>query len=101
MVPLRRSVPVLSCRPSPHAGQGLLDLREALIARRRRSSDAPPLVGDLVRRASWPCWWLPIDKEAPKGRLILPQVQTIRDLLDGDAIALVVKERELRAPSAG
>jgi [FeFe] hydrogenase H-cluster maturation GTPase HydF len=39
---------------------------------------------------------VPIDKEAPKGRIILPQVQTIRDLLDGDAIALVVKERELR-----
>ena len=37
----------------------------------------------------------PIDKEAPKGRLILPQVQTIRDLLDNDAIVLVVKEREL------
>jgi len=38
---------------------------------------------------------VPIDKEAPKGRLILPQVQTIRDLLDGDAMSLVVKEREL------
>ena len=39
---------------------------------------------------------VPIDLEAPKGRLILPQVQTIRDLLDGDAYCLVVKERELR-----
>ena len=39
---------------------------------------------------------VPIDMEAPKGRLILPQVQTIRDLLDGDAYCLVVKERELR-----
>jgi len=39
---------------------------------------------------------VPIDKEAPKGRLILPQVQTIRDLLDNDAYCLVVKERELR-----
>ena len=39
---------------------------------------------------------VPIDMEAPKGRLILPQVQTIRDLLDGDAYGLVVKERELR-----
>ena len=37
----------------------------------------------------------PIDKEAPKGRLILPQVQAIRDLLDSDAMAMVVKEREL------
>jgi [FeFe] hydrogenase H-cluster maturation GTPase HydF len=40
---------------------------------------------------------VPIDKEAPKGRLILPQVQSIRDLLDGDAMCLVVKERELKA----
>ena len=39
---------------------------------------------------------VPIDMEAPKGRLILPQVQTIRDLLDGDAYCMVVKERELR-----
>jgi [FeFe] hydrogenase H-cluster maturation GTPase HydF len=39
---------------------------------------------------------VPIDKEAPKGRLILPQVQSIRDLLDTDSYCLVVKERELR-----
>jgi [FeFe] hydrogenase H-cluster maturation GTPase HydF len=39
---------------------------------------------------------VPIDKEAPKGRLILPQVQAIRDLLDSDAYCMVVKERELR-----
>jgi len=39
---------------------------------------------------------VPIDKEAPKGRLILPQVQSIRDLLDGDSFCMVVKERELR-----
>ena len=40
---------------------------------------------------------LPIDKEAPKGRLIQPQVQSIRDLLDSDSFCLVVKERELRS----
>jgi len=40
---------------------------------------------------------VPIDKEAPKGRLIMPQVQSIRDLLDSDSFCLVVKERELRA----
>jgi [FeFe] hydrogenase H-cluster maturation GTPase HydF len=39
---------------------------------------------------------VPIDMEAPKGRLIVPQVQAIRDLLDGDAFCMVVKERELR-----
>jgi [FeFe] hydrogenase H-cluster maturation GTPase HydF len=40
---------------------------------------------------------VPIDKEAPKGRLILPQVMAIRDLLDGESMALVCQERELRA----
>jgi len=40
---------------------------------------------------------VPIDKEAPKGRLILPQVQAIRDLLDSDSLCMVVKERELRS----
>ena len=40
---------------------------------------------------------VPIDKEAPRGRLILPQVQSIRDLMDSDAMALVVKERELKS----
>jgi [FeFe] hydrogenase H-cluster maturation GTPase HydF len=43
---------------------------------------------------------VPIDLEAPKGRLILPQVQTIRDALDNDAMTLVVKERELSAALA-
>ena len=38
---------------------------------------------------------VPIDLEAPKGRLILPQVQAIRDILDNDAIAVVAKEREI------
>ena len=39
---------------------------------------------------------VPVDKEAPRGRLILPQVNVIRDLLDNDSYCLVVKDRELR-----
>ena len=58
--------------------------------------NAPPIVGDLVPPGELAVLVVPIDQEAPKGRLILPQVQTIRDLLDGDAYCLVVKERELR-----
>ncbi len=57
---------------------------------------SPALVSDLVGPGETAVLVVPIDKEAPKGRLILPQVQTIRDLLDGDALCLVVKERELR-----
>jgi len=54
----------------------------------------PPLVGDLVRPGGVAVLVVPIDLQAPKGRLILPQVQTIRDALDNDALCLVVKERE-------
>lgn len=55
------------------------------------------LVGDLVRPGGLVVLVVPIDLQAPKGRLILPQVQTIRDTLDSDAAALVVKEREFGA----
>ena len=78
-------------------GEGVLDLREALI---RSTPDdfinAPPIVGDLVPAGELVVLVVPIDLEAPKGRLIVPQVQTIRDLLDNDAYCMVVKERELR-----
>lgn len=52
------------------------------------------LVGDLVQPGGLAVLVVPIDLQAPKGRLILPQVQTLRDLLDNDAAGLVVKERE-------
>jgi [FeFe] hydrogenase H-cluster maturation GTPase HydF len=54
----------------------------------------PPLVGDLVRPGGLAVLIVPIDLQAPKGRLILPQVSTIRDALDNDAATLVCKERE-------
>jgi [FeFe] hydrogenase H-cluster maturation GTPase HydF len=78
-------------------GEGVLDLRETLIrAAPEEFIDTPAIVGDLVPPGALVVLVVPIDKEAPKGRLILPQVQTIRDLLDSDAYCLVVKERELR-----
>jgi [FeFe] hydrogenase H-cluster maturation GTPase HydF len=78
-------------------GQGLLELREALIATAPEEFlNAPALVADLVPPGELAVLVVPIDLEAPKGRLIVPQVQAIRDLLDGDAYCLVVKERELR-----
>ena len=53
------------------------------------------LVGDLIKGGDIVVLVVPIDLAAPKGRLILPQVQTIREILDNDATAVVVKEREL------
>lgn len=82
---------------SATAGTGLAELRQALLdAVPAEFLLAPPIVSDLVRAGETAILVVPIDKEAPKGRLILPQVQTIRDLLDADALTLVVKERELR-----
>jgi [FeFe] hydrogenase H-cluster maturation GTPase HydF len=78
-------------------GEGVLELREALIASAPDEFiNTPPIVTDLVPPGEMAILVVPIDMEAPKGRLIQPQVQTIRDLLDGDAYCMVVKERELR-----
>jgi len=57
----------------------------------------PTILGDLISSGDIVVLVVPIDKAAPKGRLILPQVMTIRDILDHDGIAITVKERELSA----
>ena len=56
-----------------------------------------PLIGDLVSYGDIVMMIVPIDLEAPEGRLILPQVQAIRDILDNDAVAIILKEREVDA----
>jgi [FeFe] hydrogenase H-cluster maturation GTPase HydF len=84
-------------RTSAARGTGILDLRQALLDSAPPDFiDSPAIVGDLVGPGELAVLVVPIDKEAPKGRLIQPQVQAIRDLLDSDASSLVVKERELR-----
>jgi len=55
----------------------------------------PTLLGDIIKQGDLVLLITPIDVEAPEGRLILPQVQAIRDILDNDAIAIVLKEREI------
>ena len=76
--------------------RGLEPLREAIIATAPAEFlEAPSIVGDLVPPGELVMLVVPIDIEAPKGRLILPQVQTLRDILDHDGYAMVVKEREL------
>ena len=59
--------------------------------------NSPKILGDLVPQGSTVILVIPIDKEAPKGRIILPQVQTLRDLLDNNCISIVVKETELKS----
>jgi len=61
------------------------------------SYKTPALLGDLINYGDIVILITPIDVEAPAGRLILPQVQAIRDILDNDAVAIVMKEREVDA----
>jgi [FeFe] hydrogenase H-cluster maturation GTPase HydF len=62
-----------------------------------QSFKTPALLGDLIKYGDIVLLITPIDVEAPEGRLILPQVQAIRDILDNDAVAIVLKEREVDA----
>jgi len=82
---------------SAKTGFGLETLRQKMLSKIPLECREPPaILGDLVGAGEMAVLVVPIDKEAPKGRLILPQVQAIRDLLDSDAFCMVVKERELR-----
>jgi [FeFe] hydrogenase H-cluster maturation GTPase HydF len=78
--------------------QLLVDLKRAMIQLCPEDFLRPPaLIGDLLPSGGTAVLIVPIDLQAPKGRLILPQVQTIRDALDNDAATIVVKEREYAA----
>jgi [FeFe] hydrogenase H-cluster maturation GTPase HydF len=78
-------------------GQGMNELKKAMIKSAPKEWMTPTILGDLITPGDTVVLVVPIDLAAPKGRLILPQVQTIRDILDNDAMTLVVKERELKA----
>lgn len=86
--------PVILCA-SAEKGWGILKLKETLAALSPKESDAPPLVSDLLDPNDIVVLVIPIDESAPKGRLILPQQQAIRDILDAGASALACRETEL------
>ncbi|HUW40278.1 MAG TPA: [FeFe] hydrogenase H-cluster maturation GTPase HydF [Rectinemataceae bacterium] len=76
-------------------GRGAAELRESLMALADRVRPEPGILDNLVVENELVLLVTPIDLAAPKGRLILPQVEAIREVLDRDCAALVVKEREL------
>jgi len=77
-------------------GKGIDALKEAMFRQAPEGGvDEARLIGDLIGPGDVVVLVVPIDLGAPKGRLILPQVQTLRDILDSDATGLMVKEREL------
>lgn len=95
------------CAQIPHAGsneiwvsakekQNIHELKEMLARQSKKEEGKFRLVGDIISPSDFIVLVVPIDKAAPKGRLILPQQQTIRDILESDATAIVVKEHELK-----
>lgn len=91
----------LSLHPvSTVTGKGISELRELIAINTPGGLENVSLVGDIISPGDICILVTPIDSAAPKGRLILPQVQTIRDILDHNAQALVVRETELESALA-
>lgn len=84
------------CPVSAATGEGIFELKERIADVAKREEPERALVRDLLDPSDIVVLVVPIDSAAPKGRLILPQQQTIRDILEADAASVVVKENELK-----
>ncbi|MBN2210696.1 MAG: [FeFe] hydrogenase H-cluster maturation GTPase HydF, partial [Sedimentisphaerales bacterium] len=88
------NIPVIQTVASKQ--EGMDQLRQAIIRQAPEEFiDKLGIIGDIIHPGDLALLVVPIDLEAPKGRLIVPQVQTLRDILDNDAYAVVVKEHQL------
>ena len=87
---------VLSIWVSAEKGDGIHELKEKIAALSRQEESEKRIVGDMILPGDFVVLVVPVDSAAPKGRLILPQQQTIRDILDAGGITVVVKDSELR-----
>ena len=76
--------------------ENIYELKEMIAKQAPTDEPKFKIVGDLLNPSDFVVLVVPIDKAAPKGRLILPQQQTIRDILEANANAIVVKENELK-----
>lgn len=81
---------------SSATGENIHELKELIARQVPDEEQERRLVGDLLQPSDLAVLVVPVDKAAPKGRLILPQQQTIRDILEADAVSVVVKENELK-----
>lgn len=81
---------------SAAAGTGIHELKERIAALKPEETHKYPLIGDLISPMDLVLLVVPIDKAAPKGRLILPQQQTIRAVLERGALSLVIRDTELK-----
>lgn len=91
----RSVLPEDSVAVSAKTGENIYELKERISKLIPQESSGKRIVGDLLSPSDIAVLVVPVDSAAPKGRLILPQQQTIRDILDASAIAAVTKETEL------
>lgn len=78
-------------------GMNIQELKEKIASLKPEGTHKYPLIQDLIKPLDLVILVVPIDKAAPKGRLILPQQQTIRDILERGALSLVVRDTELKS----
>jgi len=89
-------VPAQTIRVSSRSGANIHELKERIAALVPEEAGKRQLVADLIAPSDFVVLVIPIDKAAPKGRLILPQQQVIRDILESGATAVVCREHEYR-----
>lgn len=77
-------------------GDGIFELKEKIGKLLKTTDDSKRVIGDLIEKEDVVVLVVPIDESAPKGRIILPQQQTIRDILEEGALSVVTRETELK-----
>lgn len=91
----------LTVSVSAKENKGIEKLKQRIIKAAKTDTGAKHVIGDKLSENDFVVMVTPIDESAPKGRLILPQQQTLRDILDSGAIAIVTKETELSKTLSG
>ncbi|HPO89785.1 MAG TPA: [FeFe] hydrogenase H-cluster maturation GTPase HydF [Victivallales bacterium] len=90
----QRKIPFISV--SAKTGKNIKELKELIAKLAPEPLANKNILSGILNPGEFAVLVVPIDLEAPKGRLILPQVQTIREILDNDSCCIIVKERELK-----
>ncbi|MCI8326211.1 MAG: [FeFe] hydrogenase H-cluster maturation GTPase HydF [Lachnospiraceae bacterium] len=91
----KKKIPAVSVSASQKSN--ITALKEMIVSLAKSEKNDRKIVSDLISALDFIVLVVPIDKAAPKGRLILPQQQTIRDILDTNAISIVTKESEFQS----
>ena len=97
----QKQIPFLIIPASAKTGMNIYELKEKIASIAPKEDANHQIAGDLISPGDFVVLVVPIDKAAPKGRLILPQQQTIRDILDTGAVSIVTRETELKKTLAG